>query len=163
MTNELAVSEGRRRAIRAGFVVLAVAQGSAALWALVAPRSFYEGFPGFGRHWVSALPPFNEHLLRDFGAASLAIVVFLVGAAIILERHLIQVALVAFLAYSIPHFAYHLTTTEHYSTGDNIASLGGFAITMALAVALLALTRETREASAGRQAYASSPSHSSRS
>ena len=53
--------------------------------------------------------------------------VFLVGAAIVLERRTIQIALIAFLAYSIPHFAYHLTTTDHYSTGDNVASLGGFA------------------------------------
>ena len=37
-------------------------------------------------------------------------------------------ALIAFLAYSIPHFAYHLTTTDHYSTGDNLGSLGGFVV-----------------------------------
>jgi hypothetical protein len=149
--------------MRAGLVLLALPSAVIAGWTLLAPHSFYDDFPGGGRHWVSALPPYNEHLLRDFGAASLAIVVFLVGAAIILERRLILVALVAFLAYSVPHFGYHLTTTESYSTGDNIASLGGFAITMALAVALLALNREAREASEGSQAYASSPSRSSRS
>ncbi len=55
----------------------------------------------------------------------------------------IQIALIAFLAYSIPHFAYHLTTTEHYSTGDNVGSLGGFVVTIVLAGFLLALTRPT--------------------
>jgi hypothetical protein len=142
-------------------MLLALPSAVIAGWTLIAPHAFYGDFPGGGRHWVSALPPYNEHLLRDFGAASLAIVVFLVGAAIILERRLVQVALIAFLAYSIPHFAYHLTTTEHYSTGDNVASLGGFALTMALAVALLVLTREPAEASSGPAPYASSPARSS--
>ena len=149
--------------MRAGLALLALPSAVIAGWTLVAPQAFYDDFPGAGRHWVSALPPYNEHLLRDFGAASLAMVVFLVGAAILLERRLIQVALVAFLAYSIPHFAYHLTTTEHYSTGDNIGTLGGFVVTMALALALLALTREPTEAPAAPQAYASSPSRSSHS
>jgi hypothetical protein len=149
--------------MRAGLALLALPSAVIAGWTLIAPHGFYDDFPGGGRHWVSALPPYNEHLLRDFGAASLAIVVFLVGAAIILERRLIQVALIAFLAYSIPHFGYHLTTTEHYSSGDNIGSLGGFVVTMVLAVVLLGLTREATSASAAPRAYASSPSRSSRS
>src|SRR4249919_790892 len=98
--------------MRAGLLLLALPSAVIAVWGLIAPRGFYDTFPGWGRHWVSALPPYNEHLLRDFSAASLAMVVFMVGAAIFLERRLIQVALIAFLAYSLPHFGYHLTTTE---------------------------------------------------
>ena len=127
--------------MRAGLVLLAFPHAVIAGWGLTSPRSFYDSLPGAGRHWVSALPPYNEHLLRDFAAASLAIVVFLIGAAIVLERRTIQIALIAFLAYSIPHFAYHLTTTEHYSSGDNVGSLGGFVFTIVLAGSLLALTR----------------------
>ncbi len=127
--------------MRAGLVLLALPNAVIAAWGLTSPRSFYDSFPGAGRHWVSALPPYNEHLLRDFAAASLAIVVFLVGAAIVLERRTIQIALIAFLAYSVPHFAYHLTTTEHYSSSDNAGSLGGFVVTILLAGFLLALTR----------------------
>ena len=134
--------------MRAGLIVLALPSAVIAAWRLISPRGFYDTFPGAGRHWVSALPPFNEHLLRDFSAASLAMVVFLVGAAILLERRLIQVALIAFLAYSIPHFAYHATTTDHYSTGDNLGSLGGFVLTLVIAVGLLALTREPAQSSA---------------
>lgn len=150
--------------MRAGLVVLALPSAVIAAWTLTAPHSFYDDFPGGGRHWVSALPPYNEHLMRDFGATSLAIVVFMVGAAIVLERRMVQVALLAFLAYSIPHFAYHLTTTDHYSTGDNVGSLSGFVVTIAIAIGLLALTREAREAretSAAPAAYGSSPSRSS--
>jgi hypothetical protein len=149
--------------MRAGLIVLAFPSAVIAAWGLISPRGFYDTFPGAGRHWVSALPPYNEHLLRDFSAASLAIVVFLVGAAIVLERRLIQVALIAFLAYSLPHFAYHLTTTDHYSTGDNLGSLGGFVVTVVIAVGLLALTRPVSEPSGAPAPAASSPSPSSRS
>jgi hypothetical protein len=149
--------------MRAGLIVLAFPSAVIAVWGLISPRGFYDSFPGAGRHWVSALPPYNEHLLRDFAAASLAIVIFLVGAAIVLERRTIQVAVIAFLAYSLPHLGYHLTTTDHYSTGDNFGSLGGFVVTLVIAVGLLALTREVSESSGGPPAYASSPSQSSRS
>jgi hypothetical protein len=149
--------------MRAGLVVLALPSAVIAAWGLTGPRSFYDDFPGAGRHWVSALPPYNEHLLRDFAAASLAIVVFLVGAAIVLERRAIQIALIAFLAYSLPHFAYHLTTTDHYSTGDNVGSLGGFVVTLAIAIALLTLTRPTVRPSGAPAPYAASASPSSRS
>ena len=44
-------------------------------WALGAPESFYQEFPGGGRTWVSALPPYNEHLIRDVGSLSLALAV----------------------------------------------------------------------------------------
>jgi hypothetical protein len=137
--------------LRGGLVVLALPSAVIAVWGLIAPHSFYDDFPGAGRHWVSALPPYNEHLLRDFAAASLAIVVFLVGAAIVLERRTIQVALIAFLAYSLPHLAYHLTTTDHYSGSDNVGSLGGFVITIALACFLLALTRRAAPGKAGHR------------
>ncbi|MGH2925809.1 MAG: hypothetical protein ACRDK1_07545 [Solirubrobacterales bacterium] len=136
--------------VRGGLVVLALPSAVIAAWGLIAPRSFYDDFPGAGRHWVSALPPYNEHLLRDFAAASLAIVVFLIGAAIVLERRTIQVALIAFLAYSLPHLAYHLTTTDHYSSSDNVGSLGGFVITIALACFLLVLTRQAAPVKADR-------------
>jgi hypothetical protein len=149
--------------MRAGLIALAFPSAVIAVWGLISPRGFYGTFPGAGRHWVSALPPYNEHLLRDFAAASLAMVVFLVGAAIILERRAIQVALIAFLAYSIPHLAYHLTTTDHYSTGDNLGSLGGFLVTLVIAVALLALTRPVSEPSEAPPPFESSPSPSSRS
>jgi hypothetical protein len=148
--------------MRAGLILLAFPSAVIAVWGLISPRGFYDAFPGAGRHWVSALPPYNEHLLRDFSAASLAIVVFLVGAAIVLERRLIQVALIALLAYSLPHLAYHLTTTDHYSTGDNFGSLGGFVVTVVIAVGLLALTRPASESSGAPPPYASSPSPSSR-
>jgi len=111
-----------------------------AAWSLTSPHGFYRDFPGLGRHWVSALPPYNEHLLRDFGAANVTIALVLLGAALFCERRLVQVAVVAFFLGSLPHFIYHLTTTDHYSTSDNIWSLGAFVVELVIAIAVWVLT-----------------------
>ena len=59
-----------------------------------------------------------------------------------LERRLVQVALVAYLAFEIPHFIYHLGADDALASGDRIASAVTLALTVVLAVALLALTRQ---------------------
>jgi hypothetical protein len=122
---------------RLGLALAGAAQGEIAIWGLVAPRSFFGHYPGSGHHWVSALGSYNEHLVRDFAAAELGFAVLLVGAAVFFERRLVLVAGTAFLAATLPHFAYHLTTTGSFSTVDNVASLGGFAVE--LVVVALAL------------------------
>jgi ABC-type spermidine/putrescine transport system permease subunit II len=132
-----------RGLIRTGLVLLAIPSVVIAAWSLSSPRGFYQDFPGLGRHWVSALPPFNEHLLRDFGAANVTIALVLLGAALFCERRLVQVAVVAFFLGSLPHFIYHLTTTDHYSTSDNIWSLGGFIVELLIAIGVWALTVRT--------------------
>jgi hypothetical protein len=132
-----------RAAARIGLLLVAAAQAEVALWGLLAPRSFFDDFPGAGRHWVSALGPYNEHLLRDYAAAELVLAVLLLGAAVWFERRFVIVAGIAFLVGTLPHFAYHLTTTESFSTLDNVGSLGAFVLELALvAVAIVTVTRE---------------------
>jgi hypothetical protein len=126
-----------RAPIRIALVYLAVTIGWLAVWILIAPKGFYDNFPGGSAHWVSALPPYNEHLERDFGAAALGLAVLAGLAAFWMERRVVQAAALTLLAAGIPHLAYHLTTTEHYSTGDNIASLFGLALDVLLPLALL--------------------------
>jgi hypothetical protein len=41
----------------------------------VAPAGFFSRFPFAGHAWVALLPPYNEHLVRDVGALSLALIV----------------------------------------------------------------------------------------
>ena len=65
--------------IRVAFGYLALSSLQIGAWALFAPRSFYDGFPGAGRSWVSVDGPYNEHLVRDVGALNLAIAVLLVA------------------------------------------------------------------------------------
>jgi hypothetical protein len=125
---------------RAGLIFLAVTQGAAGLVQLFAPATFYEDFPLPSTPWVSLLPPYNEHLMRDVGALTLAYVLVLTAAAIWPERRLVQVALAANLMFTVPHFVFHATHLDHYPTGSAV----GLTITLALAVlipaALLALT-----------------------
>jgi hypothetical protein len=84
--------ERHRGWIRFALIYLAVTIGWVAVWILVAPKGFYDNFPGGSTHWVSALPPYNEHLERDFGATSLALAVLAALAAIWMERRVIQAA-----------------------------------------------------------------------
>ena len=49
------------------------------------PRSFYDDFP-FGRGWVAMDGRYNEHLIRDFGALNLALLVLTIGAIVVGTR-----------------------------------------------------------------------------
>ena len=118
--------------LRIGLLILASASLVVGLWALPFPHSFYDDFPLPGRDWVSTLGPYNEHLVRDVGALNLALGVLLVLTAVLLERRLVQVSLVAYLAYAVPYFVFHLTKGHAFSLGDNLAN----AITLGLAVLL---------------------------
>jgi hypothetical protein len=123
---------------RAGLAIVAAAQAEIGIWGILAPHSFYQRYPGAGHHWVAALGPYNEHLVRDFAGTELGFAVLLAAAAIWFTRRLVMVAGVAFLAATIPHFIYHLTTTSSFSTGDNAGSLGGFAVELVLVGAAMA-------------------------
>ena len=134
--------ERHRAPIRVALLYLTITNGVLAVWILVAPRSFFDDFPGAGAHWVSALPPYNEHLERDFGAASLGIAVLSGLAAYWMDRRVVQAAALTWIAAGLPHLIYHLTTTEHYSTGDNVASLFGLALDVVLPLGILYLASE---------------------
>ena len=58
--------------LRAGLALMAATVLPTGLWALASPRSFYDTFPFPGWRWVSTLGPFDEHLIRDYGAMNLA-------------------------------------------------------------------------------------------
>src|SRR6266496_629851 len=124
--------ERHRGWIRFALIYLTITLGVVGAWILVAPKGFYDTFPGGGTHWVSALPPYNEHLERDFGADGLALAVLAALAAFWMERRLVQAAAIALFVAGVPHLAYHATTTEHYSTGDNIVALTGLALDVLL-------------------------------
>jgi len=125
------------RFVRYGLIAVAVGQASTGLWALVAPRSFYDNFPAGRGGWVSATGPYNEHMTIDYGALSLALVAVLVAAAIVLERRLVLAAAGAYLIWSVPHFAYHLATLDIYGTGDAIGNAVTLAATVVLPLAIM--------------------------
>jgi len=118
-------------------IPLAIPQLVIGVWAIVAPRSWYDTFPGFDPHLVAAEPPFNQHLATDVGAGFLATGIALVVAAALARRSGAYVALAAYASFSIVHFGYHvthqaatLTTRENVL---NLALLGSGLIWLALA------------------------------
>jgi hypothetical protein len=136
--------ERYQKEIRGGLIALGAPLAAIGAWALFGPHSWYSDFPGGGHHWVSALGPYDEHLVRDFGGLYLGVGLLVVWAAVLLERRLVQAALGTFLVFSIPHLIYHLTKLDALSTGDNVADISTLAITVALPLVLLALSRRPR-------------------
>lgn len=129
---------------RLGLLLVAAAQAELAIWGLVAPHSFFRSYPGGGHHWVAALGTYNEHLVRDFAGAELGFALLLLAAAVWFERRVVLIAGAAFLAATLPHFIYHLTTTGSFSTTDNLASLGGFLLELVVVIAAILTAPERR-------------------
>src|SRR5256885_3835110 len=86
--------DGIRRVFLAVLAFVAVEIG---LWATFAPRSWYDHFPGGGRHWVAVDGPYNEHLTRDVGALYLALAVVTIAALFTLAPLVVRVASWAWL------------------------------------------------------------------
>jgi hypothetical protein len=124
--------------------LVAAGQAELGVWGTASPRSLFEQYPGFGHHWIRALGAYDEHLVRDFAAAELGFAVLLACAAIWFERRLVLVAGAAFLAATLPHFAYHLTTTDAFSTTDNSASLIAFGLEIAAVIFAMATVVQTK-------------------
>jgi hypothetical protein len=130
----------REWVVRIVLVVWAAVSLQLAAWALFAPRSFYDDYPGFGRHWVSVDGPYNEHFVRDFGALNLALAVVTTAALITLSKPMVIAVAVAWLAWGVPHFVYHLRHLDLYSTTDKVLNVVALAALPVVAVVVLTLT-----------------------
>ena len=121
------------------FVLVQAVQGG---WALLAPRGFYDDFPLPSNPWVAYFPPFNEHLLRDFGALNLALCAVFAFAAVTMERRLVQAALVAYLVFAVPHLIFHLNHLSHMPFIDQVGNVVSLTAVVLIPLALLLLTRK---------------------
>jgi hypothetical protein len=116
--------------------VLAVQFGMNGLWALAAPRSFYDSFPGAGRVWVGVDGPYNEHLMRDVGALLTALAVLNAYAFINRSAPATRAAGLGIAVFSAPHVVYHAATADLLPVGDAIANVASLALGLALGLAL---------------------------
>jgi len=126
--------------IRGGLALLGLIGLQIGVWASLAPRSFYDDFPGGGRTWVAADGPYNEHLVRDFGALNLALTAVVIVALLTGARIAILCAALAWFVYSVPHLVYHARHLHVYDTSDkilNLVGLGG-AVVVSGAILLMA-------------------------
>ena len=126
-------------AFRAVMIGLGLVQTVNGLWALFAPHSFYEDFPPGRGGWVSALPAYNEHLLRDVGGLWLATALVLIVAAVWLERRVVWLALVSWLLFAVPHAIYHVFNLEPLDTADAVGNVFTLSLTVVLPIGLLFL------------------------
>jgi hypothetical protein len=119
---------------RVALWVLVLGSTMVGLWALAAPQSFYDDFPGMGRVWVAVDGPYNEHLVRDVGALNLALA-FVAAMALVSGSALVaRAAGGAALIYGVPHFAYHALHLDPFDTGDSVAMLVSLGFNVAAAI-----------------------------
>ena len=129
---------------RAALLALGGVQALLGLYAVVWPLGFYQDFP-LGRGWVEALPAYSEHLVRDVGGLFLLSGAVLVGAAILLERRLVALALASFLLYSVPHTIFHFLNFGPYGTADVVANVLGLGAQVVVPLWLLGILFSTRD------------------
>jgi hypothetical protein len=110
------------RLARVTLALLAVGGATFGLPAALTPRYFYDDFP-LGLGWVAADGPYNEHLMRDFGAQTLALVVVTVAVVVAGNRATRLGTAAAWLVFSLLHFAYHLRHLGIYDTGDKVGNV----------------------------------------
>jgi hypothetical protein len=125
-----------RGLLRSGLLVLAAVEVVLAAWTLLFPASFYADVPT-----VDLTPPYSEHLVRDFGGATLGLAVVLGAAGVWLRRRMVVVALLAYLAFSLPHLVFHLGHLDGASTAEAVVLVALLGASVAAPLALLVLAR----------------------
>ena len=138
----------RALGLRVVLLLTAVSFVIVGAWAEFAPRSFYDEFPGGGRHWVNVDGPYNEHLVRDVGGLNLGLAVLTIVAAVMLGTLLVRTTAVAALVYEVPHLVYHALNLEHFSSGDKVGNIAALTAAVALSLLVLALTLPRRRPAA---------------
>jgi hypothetical protein len=121
--------------LRAGMWFLAIVEVVVGVVATFAPRAFYDYIP-----WVERIPPYSEHLMRDYGAMNLALALVFLVAATTMERRMVRVALGAYLLFAVPHLAFHVMHMENFTTAAAVGQTTALVIAAVLPAALLSLT-----------------------
>jgi uncharacterized membrane protein len=131
---------GARRVLTAGLGVLCGLDAVVGLWALLAPRGFYDSFPGGGLRWVAPLGPYSAHLVTDVGGGYLMMAALL-GLAIGTRHRLVtRVALVAVLFQAVPHLIWHLLHLRMLAPASATTLVSTLVLATVLPIGLLPLT-----------------------
>jgi hypothetical protein len=123
-----------RMLVRGGLGILALVQLGTGFWQQLWPQGFYEYFPT-----VDLAPPFNEHLMRDFGGANIALGIVVAAVAVWIDKRYVILALVAYLAFSIPHALFHFTHLHDATAADIAFEVVALGSAVALPLIVLAL------------------------
>jgi hypothetical protein len=135
----------RMRTARIALVLLAAAALYQGLWAQLAPRSFYESFPG-GVSWLVGDGPYNEHFVRDIGGLVNGLAVVAALSAWSLSRRLVVANAAGWLTYAVPHLVFHVV---HPLDGAAMQGLNVVVLCSEIAFPLVGLWGIRRDASPG--------------
>ena len=135
----------RDNRVRVLLVIVGVGNAVVGFWAALAPHSFFDDFPGAGRHWVAVDGPFNEHLVRDVGTLNLALAAVALAALLRSSRYLVQVLAGAELVYTLPHLLYLAAHLDLFDTSDKVTLMVSLGITVLAPIALLLSSSRTTE------------------
>jgi hypothetical protein len=127
---------------RIALAILAVVELVIGGWNQFWPESFYTDFPT-----VDLDPPFSEHYARDFGGATLGLAVMLIAAFLVPRAALVITAGLAYSAFAIPHFAFHVTHLAHASTAEAafLVIANGLVALLGVLVVVLGMLRMGRD------------------
>ena len=135
--------------VRIGLVVIGLPNAFAGLWAVLSPEGWYDNFPGWDPRLVSAEPPFNAHLATDAGSGLLASGLVLLAAAWLADRRSVQLAVVAFLAFAIPHAGYHaLNPAPGLTSSEDTQNVITLVFTVVVGIALFVGSARARSGEA---------------
>lgn len=127
----------RRTWCDAVLVLFAVQYAIIGGWAVAAPRSFYDEFPGGGWAWVAVDGPYNEHLVRDVGALLVATCVVSIYALVERSRAAARAAGLLVAVFSLPHTIYHAATAGLLPADEGLVNVVTLTAVLAFAVALV--------------------------
>lgn len=127
-----ALSRPPATALWLGISLVAAQQAATGTWALLWPEEFFRQVPT-----VDVLPPYNEHLVRDVGAALWGTVPALAVGAWRRSGGVAALGLCGVLAFALPHAVFHLGHSSGvWLDGAVIASAALPALLLALSVRL---------------------------
>jgi hypothetical protein len=125
--------------VRSGAALLAALHLWWGVWARLAPRHFFDTFPGLGQRWTAAYPPYNEHLVTDLGATFLTLGFLLVVAVVSAEPRVRRTVLAGVGLFGALHLAFHAADRGDLARPSYAASVAALAVGVLLPAALLAL------------------------
>jgi hypothetical protein len=116
-----------------GTIVVAAVVG---VWSYFFPQAFYDHFPSVLGEWISQDGPYNEHLVRDHGAQYLALGIASVCGFIWRSPLGYRLLGVAWTAFGVLHFVYHVTHLSHMSVPDQIGQVTVLTVAVLLGIGL---------------------------
>lgn len=127
--------------VRVATAALGVVHAWWGFWALLFPSHFFETFPGFGRRWTAAYPPYNEHLVTDVGATFLTLAVLLIAGSATRNRGVRMLGLSAVALFGALHLAFHTGRHGELGSADLATSLAALGLGVLVPLGLLIADR----------------------